>query len=220
MNIPNFLNRDRNSEDSSREDLESEVPLEASIPLEESVPLESFRKVTSSVAGQQHIVSQPIDLNVERDASPIVASSAAKPSEVVERATIPLLEERVAVDYHRCKIGEIIVRKEIEVRTIQVPVRREKLIVEQIAPEPKELASVVLAETNDDLVRSDFDTDRSTVTGEFASAQEASQFLQAIANYPDLSSQKVLVNLVLAEPRLQEVYQQWLQNYGTNRRSA
>ncbi|MBW4622725.1 MAG: YsnF/AvaK domain-containing protein [Cyanosarcina radialis HA8281-LM2] len=216
MKRPKFLDRDRHPEDSSREDFESEVPLEASLPLEESAPLESFRQVTSSVAGQQHLVSQP---TIARETPQPIASNVAKPSEVVERAAIPLLAERLAVDYHRRKIGEIIVRKEIEVHTIQVPVRREKLIVEQLSPEPKQLASVALPETNYDLVRSDFDTDRSTVTGEFASAYEASQFLQAIASYPDLSSQKVRVNLVLSDPRLLEVYQQWLQNYATSRRS-
>ena len=46
------------------------------------------------------------------------------------------------------KVGEVIVRKEIETRMVQieVPVRYEKLIVEQVSPEHKQLAEIDLGQ--------------------------------------------------------------------------
>ncbi len=71
-----------------------------------------------------------------------------KNSRVLTEETISLLEERLMVDITRRKVGEIVVRKEIESHTItlQIPVRREKLIVEQISPEYKKLAEVDLGQ--------------------------------------------------------------------------
>lgn len=64
-----------------------------------------------------------------------------------DRETIlQLLEERVVVDRSKRKVGEVIVRKEIETYMVQVPVRRERLIVEQVGGENKQLASIDLSE--------------------------------------------------------------------------
>ena len=61
---------------------------------------------------------------------------------------ISLLEERLIVDFVRRKSGEIVIRKEIETCLLQVeiPVRREKLIVEQVSPEYKRLAEINLGQ--------------------------------------------------------------------------
>jgi stress response protein YsnF len=74
--------------------------------------------------------------------SPYVSGS----SNIVEEETIPLKEERLMVDRHRRKTGEVIVRKEIETEIIEVPVQREKLIVEQVGDRPRKLAEIDLAE--------------------------------------------------------------------------
>ena len=55
-----------------------------------------------------------------------------------------LLGERVVVDRSKRKVGEVIVRKEIKTRMVQVPVRYEKLIVEEVSPEHKILAEIDL----------------------------------------------------------------------------
>ena len=77
-----------------------------------------------------------------------IRQSIGQDSRVLTEETILLLEERLMVDVARRKIGEIVVRKEIESHTItiQVPVRRERLIVEQISPEYKILAEVNLGQ--------------------------------------------------------------------------
>jgi len=59
---------------------------------------------------------------------------------------IRLIEERLVVDRSKRKVGEVIIRKEIETRIIQVPVRREKLIVEQVSPERKRLLEIDLGQ--------------------------------------------------------------------------
>jgi len=68
------------------------------------------------------------------------------PAEVAQEEVIPLREERVVVDRAKQKVGEVVVRKEIETEIVQVPVQREKLIVEQVGAEPKQLAEIDLTE--------------------------------------------------------------------------
>lgn len=65
---------------------------------------------------------------------------------VGQEEVIPLREERLVVDQKKQKVGEVVVRKEIETEIIQVPVQREKLIVEQVGAEPKQLAEIDLTE--------------------------------------------------------------------------
>ena len=77
-------------------------------------------------------------------------NSSLLPSEpeVLQEELFRLLGERVVVNRSKRKIGEVIVRKEIETRMvqIQVPVRHEKLIVEQVSPEYKQLAEIDLGQ--------------------------------------------------------------------------
>ena len=69
-------------------------------------------------------------------------------SKEVSEEKISLLEERLIVDFSRRKVGEIVVRKEVETCLLQVevPVRREKLIVEQVSPDYKRLAEIDLGQ--------------------------------------------------------------------------
>lgn len=63
---------------------------------------------------------------------------------------IPLLEERLVVDFTRRKTSEIVVRKVVETKIVNVniPVRAESLIVEQVAPIYKQLATIELKNPN------------------------------------------------------------------------
>ena len=69
-------------------------------------------------------------------------------SRTITEEKISLLEERLIVDFVRRKSGEIVIRKEIETCLLQVevPVRREKLIIEQVSPEYKRLAEINLGQ--------------------------------------------------------------------------
>jgi len=114
--------------------------------------------------------------------------------------TISLLEERLVIDSHKRKVGEVIVRKEIETRIIEVPVRREKLVVEQISPTFKQLAVVDLGQVNDtefDQVASSQTPLLDTTGYDFDDANAAIQFLEAIAAQSAESHQTPRISVVL-----------------------
>jgi uncharacterized protein (TIGR02271 family) len=129
--------------------------------------------------------------------------------------TIRLLEEQLTVNREKRKLGEVIVRKEIETRIVEVPVRREKLIIEQVGSEAKQLASIDLGETHDSVeIREAANASvPSVISGEFTSVRAASQFLQAIADQSGSGCEKVQVTLLLSDPKLQHEYQEWLERY-------
>lgn len=131
-----------------------------------------------------------------------------------ERATLRLLEERLAVNRYRRKVGEVIIRKVVETHMIQVPVRREKLVVEQVSPERKQLASVDLGKG--ELFGVEFmqaTDDVSSLEGRetFISAKTASRILEEIAENPTYRSARVKV--VFEDAALQATYEQWLSRH-------
>lgn len=65
-------------------------------------------------------------------------------SEMRDETVIPLREERLIIDRKKRKAGEVVVRKEVETEIIEVPVQRERLIVEQVGDEPRTLAEIDL----------------------------------------------------------------------------
>jgi Domain of unknown function (DUF2382) len=106
-----------------------------------------------------------------------------KNTEVIAQETIHLLEERLIVETKRYKIGEVVVRKVVETRMIEVPVRREKLIVEQLYPEYKQLAEIDIDEeekTKSEAIKPESLNGKS-ITSEFGSIHTAIQYLEAIA---------------------------------------
>jgi stress response protein YsnF len=140
--------------------------------------------------------------------------------EVVEEEIVRLLEERLVINRSKRKVGEVIVRKEIETRIVEVPVQREKLIIEQVGSETIQLAEIDLGhgevtgvELRDaarpDTLQPEVPTSdsRPTVTGEFLSPKAASNLLEAIALQGRHGCAKVRVELVLDNPELQETYQ-------------
>ena len=153
----------------------------------------------------------------ERSRIESLPASELPTSEVLEEEIIRLLEERLIVDRSRHKIGEIVVRKEIETRMIQVPVRHEKLIIEQISPERKQIAEIDLGEEiNDVNLPETASTDAKpshlndfTVAGTFHSPKTASLLLNAIALERQHGSKEVRVEIVVEDASRQKIYQEW-----------
>ena len=140
---------------------------------------------------------------------------------------IRLLGERLVVDRSKRKVGDVIVRKEIETRMVQVPVRHEKLIVEQISPERKQLAEIDLGQESipqgavaEAAIAANGITatgDKSaslngelTVSGTFNSPKIASLLLNAIALERQHGCQQVRVEIVVENAERQKLYQEWL----------
>ncbi|MDZ8024504.1 MAG: DUF2382 domain-containing protein [Nostoc sp. DedQUE11] len=136
---------------------------------------------------------------------------------VSEEKIIRLLEERLVVENNKHRVGEVIVRKEIETRMVQVPVRREKLIVEQVSPEHKQLAEIDLSggeisglELNEveRLEIKNFEGGL-TVSGEFSSPKIASLLLNAIALEKNHGCKRVRVAISVEDESHQKKYQEW-----------
>jgi stress response protein YsnF len=141
---------------------------------------------------------------------------------------IRLLEERVVVNSTKRKIGEVIVRKEIEIRMVQVPVRCEKLIVEQVSPEHKQLAEIDLG--HGDISGLEFLDGQTpeiaklesglTVKGDFHSPKIASLLLNAIALERNNKCKQVRVTIVVEDEEHQKKYQDWFERTTANKESA
>jgi hypothetical protein len=149
--------------------------------------------------------------------SPNGSVEAVNFSEIEQEKIISLLEERLIIDHKKRKIGEVIVRKEIETRMIQVPVRREKLIIEQISPEHQQLVEIDLSQgeisgleltTNTEIAPISIDSGL-TVSGEFSSPKIASLLLNAIALEHEQTSQRVQVRILVENESQKQKYQEW-----------
>ncbi len=123
--------------------------------------------------------------------------------EVVDEAIIRLLEERLVVERTKHKVGEVVMRKEVGTRMVEVPVRWEKLIVEQVEPSYKKLAQIDLSQGE---VTGEI-ASVATVEGKFLSPQAASDLLETIAMQTPHGCASIKVEIVLDNPQLQEKYQ-------------
>ncbi len=139
----------------------------------------------------------------------------------VEEDILHLLGEKLIVDRSKRKIGEVIIRKEIETRMVTIPVRRERLIVEQISPENKQLANIDLGEEQlaeielvspkmTETINFDSALDRGlTVSGEFTSPKIASLLLNAIAMERNNGCTSIRITIVVDSEQHQQRYQEW-----------
>lgn len=123
---------------------------------------------------------------------------------------IQLLEEKVVVNRIRKKVGEVVVRKEVETKMVDVkiPLRQEKLIIEQVGSDGIEkLAEVDLVQEKiagveeNSYISSDAEY---IVAGEFISPSVARDVLAAI----DSGCAKVRLEIVVENPDIQQIYQQ------------
>ncbi|MBM0740521.1 DUF2382 domain-containing protein [Phormidium sp. CLA17] len=123
---------------------------------------------------------------------------------------VPLLEERLQVEYERRKVGEVIIRKKIETRMIQVPVRYEVLVIEQVGSEQKTLAEVDLSQGTFSEAEMPALAGKPTVSGEFKSAKTASAVIDAISKTLRQQCKSIRIEIELDDNSLVQSYQDWL----------
>jgi stress response protein YsnF len=230
------------------------LPVEASLPLEYSVPLEA-RVVSANVPMYGSVTESEITDNtrpvpmpedsiqtetplavtptpiearaVEANPIPVQRQVNYIPGDVVKQHNIQLLAERLVVDRKRRKVGEVVVRKVVETQMVSVPVRRERLIVEQVSPERKSLAAIDLdrGELSQEelrrLIPGASDDSIQTVTNrmgmqtalptETVSIQTAIQILQQVNQVAQFKH--AAVKLVFDDEDLQKRYQRWLADH-------
>lgn len=134
--------------------------------------------------------------------------------------TVRLLQEQLIVSRDKRKIGEIVVRKEIKTRfvRVEVPVRQERLIIEQVSPEIKQLAEINLGETEDAIANwTGGETEgieiQHLIEGEFSSPRVASDVLAAIALEKTHGCKRVRVEIWLEDSHFQDAYQTMFDRY-------
>lgn len=136
--------------------------------------------------------------------------------EIRESWQIPLWEEKLKVNRRQRKVGEVIVRKQVETRMVQVPVRQEKLIVERIGEQPEQLAEVVLS--NGQVNGFEFgqlnqgDTFHLTKS-QFLTVETAQKLLEAVANLSSASNAKIRLEIVTNDSQQQIEHQHICDRY-------
>jgi stress response protein YsnF/sporulation protein YlmC with PRC-barrel domain len=180
----------------------------------------TFGNVASGEEARYHAkdMTTLADSEYNQEEPDMEGSTESARTDVVEEEVFRLLAERLIVDRSKRKAGEVIVRKEVETRMVEVPVRYEKLIVEQVSPEHKQLAEILLGNgeiTGVELTQSATSqaqpTDNSIASGEFNSPKSASLFLNAVALQRHHGCAKVRIELVLEDEELQKTYQEWFE---------
>ena len=155
---------------------------------------------------QSAVVGEELIMNHEIPKTPL--ARASEPDGHLTKQ-IRLLEERLVVDRHKRKVGEVVVRKEVETRFIRVPIQREILIVEQVEPEFKQLAVVDLGQIHDDSIALD-DGTSPTVVASFTSTATAIEFLKSLVTRSPSKSQDLQLNIAIDDADTQAFYRQWL----------
>jgi Domain of unknown function (DUF2382) len=185
----------------------SEIPFAsvAPVPMADSTP--RLARGTEERTGVSYSRQQPSAVPLgERPSNSLADRQPAAP--------LRLLEERLVVDLHKRKVGEIVVRKEIETRLVQVPIRREILIVEQVDPEFKQLAVVDLGQLPDDAAIAANGIELApTVAASFTSPPAAIEFLKSLSERSSDGSHELQMNIVLKDADAQAFYREWLEHH-------
>lgn len=111
---------------------------------------------------------------------------------------ISLLEEKLQVARRRQKVGEVVIRKQVETRIVQLPIRREKLIVEKIGKNPEQIAEVIIAEEMVNGLSYDELSHKNNFALEqtkFISLDTARKLLAELAELPDSGKLKLRLDL-------------------------
>lgn len=132
---------------------------------------------------------------------------------LVEKHDLTLLEEKLVVKRSRQKVGEVIVRKQVETRTVHIPIRREKLIVEKSGTHPELITEVDLGATKVNGIG--FDELKGTsdiyqAHSQFVSLQTARELLSKIADCDSHGDLKIRLELITDNSEDKQVYQQQL----------
>lgn len=193
--------------------------------------------VTSTANEDLDLQSTPVfeTNNMQNEVQSGINLEPSQQQVVLDEDIIRLLEERVVVERGKRKIGEVIVRKEVGTRMVQVPVRYEKLIIEEVGSEPRQLAEIDLSlapVSQDDLpdtavtatktissdeqsataITEDKNTSLNgelTVSGFFSSPKIASLILNAIAMERRHGCKQIRVEIVVEDEERKKTYQEW-----------
>lgn len=136
--------------------------------------------------------------------------------QILEEHQISLLEEKLVVKRQKRKVGEVIVRKEIETRMIHLPIRREKLVIEKAGATNEYVTEVDLGEGQINGVKfselGDTQDLYSSQSG-FVSIESAQKLLAAVSDRFDSLKVKVRIEIISDSSDSQTAYQEICDRY-------
>jgi stress response protein YsnF len=136
--------------------------------------------------------------------------------EIRESQQIPLWSEKLTVNCRQRKVGEVIVRKQVETRMIQVPIKEEKLIIERIGENPEQLAEVVINTNQVNGVQLNRLAQENTLhltKSHYLSVEMAQNLLKAIALLPSAAKTTVRLEVISDSSEKQIEHQQICDRY-------
>ena len=128
----------------------------------------------------------------------------------VDDYQISLLEEKLVVKRQRQKVGQVVVRKEVETRMVHIPIRRETLIVEEVGLTTERVTEVDLGEEQINGVKFNELGDSENIyqtQSNFVPLQTAKELLAEIPNRSDLENVRVRVEIITDNAQSQTDYQ-------------
>ena len=134
----------------------------------------------------------------------------------LEEHQIKLLEEKLVVKRIKQKVGEVIVRKQIETKTIHLPIRREKLIIEKAGLTNEHLAEIDLGEGEINGVKFSelTNTDDLYLTqSNFVSSETVQQLLTEVHNRSNNKNVKIRLEIIADSSESQATYQDICDRY-------
>lgn len=137
-------------------------------------------------------------------------------SNSLEAHHISLLEEKLQVARRKVKVGEVIVRKQVETRIIKIPIRREKLVIERIGENPELISEVVIGEekVNGFKYEELNQTNSLHITkSQFLKLQTAQDLLAAISQLSSATNAKIRLEIVTNDSDHQIEHQQVCDRY-------
>ena len=160
------------------------------------------------------MMDKPLDDNLPLDLPAV--NDAEIEARVLEEHQISLLEEKLLVKRRKHKVGEVIVRKKIETRTIHLPIRREKLVIEKVGITNEQLTEIDLGEGEVNGVKfSELGNTNDLYLSQsnFVSVEAAQQLLEEVKNRSASSNLKIRLEIVSDDSEVQTVYQDICDRY-------
>ena len=154
-------------------------------------------------------LSESSDYN-EGDINP--NSNIAQQSVAPENIKLSLLEEKLKVIRHKHKVGEVVVRKQVETRIAKIPLRREKLIIERIGKNPEQLTELIISEEKVDGFNYDelepASQQVNTAKSKYASLEKARTIIETIEHLSSIDKPKIRLEIITTNSDLQKQYQE------------
>ncbi len=114
--------------------VEASAPVEASLPLDAAA--RTYMAVETPVSTPHPVSSQPSNAAYDRDSYTYDREPALYQMNERDHQQLRLYEERLVADKTRRKAGEVAIGKRVETETVrlEVPVEKERVIIERITP--------------------------------------------------------------------------------------